>query len=79
MQPSHILSRLHFGVLRQIEITERQVSISGRNSLLPRVYGKMQTEVSDKLAGDIIYMKTDQIAKGQVNLDEALIKKLVQI
>ena len=60
-------------------ITERQAYLSGRNSPLPRVYGKMQTEVSDKLAGAIIYMKRDQIVKGQVTLDEALMKKLVQI
>ena len=60
-------------------ITERQAYISGRNSPLPRVYGKMQTEVSDNLAGAITYMKRYQIVKGQVNLDEALMKKLVQV
>ena len=60
-------------------ITERQAYISGRNFSLPRVYGKMQTEMKDNLAGAIIYMKRYQIIKGQVNLDEALMKKLVEI
>ena len=59
-------------------ITERQAYICGSNSPLPHGYGKMQT-VSDNLAGTIIYMKRYQIVKGQVNLDEALMKKLVQI
>ena len=45
------------GVLRQMGTSSRPIYISRRNSLLPRVYGKIQMEVSDGLAGVIIYMK----------------------
>ena len=39
----------------------------------------MQTEVSDRLAGVIIYMKGVEITKGQVNLDSTLMDKLKSV
>ena len=44
------------GVLRQIGTSERSVFISGRSSILPRVYGRMSTEISFNLASVINYV-----------------------
>ena len=64
------------GILSQIGTSNRKVYISGRYSLLPRVYGNMQTEISNKLAGVITYMKGVQIVKSQIILDDVLMDHL---
>ena len=45
------------GVLRQLGTSDRNVFISGRSSILPRVHGRMSTEISPNLAGIIDYIK----------------------
>ena len=58
------------GVLRQLGSSDKDIYISGRSSILPRVYGRMLTEISLKFAGIIYYLKKVQIAHSQIQLED---------
>ena len=56
------------GVFRQIGTIDKNVYISGRSLVLPRVYGRMQTEIFSCLVCIINYTKSIPVIQSQVQV-----------
>ena len=71
MTESYFLSVI-MNVFKHIGTTDREVFINGRNSVVPKVYGRMSTEVSPRIIAVVNYSKGVVIMKGRVIINEIL-------